>query len=50
MTPHPDIERMSKEAGAIEVEKINALDIGNVKRDVDRTLTADEKKVLKRAT
>lgn len=42
-----DIERTSKEAGAIELEHAPA---ANDKRDIDRALTDEEKKLLKRAT
>jgi hypothetical protein len=44
-----DIERTSKEGGAVELEKIDTSP-DTTKRDIDIPLTADETKVLKRAT
>jgi hypothetical protein len=42
-----DIERTSKEPGAMELEHVPT---SNDKRDIDRPLTEEEKKLLKRAT
>jgi hypothetical protein len=47
--PEMDIERTSKEGGAVELEKIDTSP-DTTKRDIDIPLTADETRVLKRAT
>lgn len=47
MSQQVDIERTSKDRGAVELEDVNS---SKNEQDVDRVLTEDEKKVLKRAT
>lgn len=47
MSQQVGIERTSKDNGAVELEDINS---SKNERDVDRVLTEDEKKLLKRAT
>jgi hypothetical protein len=44
-----DIKRSSKDVGAVELEKVDTSP-NTTKRDVDIPLTADETKLLKRAT
>lgn len=41
---------MHKDAGAIEVEKLGSLDVGNVPKNLNERLTEEERKVVKRAT
>lgn len=43
-------DSIQKDAGAVEVEKVASLDVGNVPRSVNETLTEEEKKIVKRAT
>jgi hypothetical protein len=50
MAPLTNIDSLQKDAGAIEVEKVASLDVGNVPKDVDTPLTDEEKKIVKRAT
>ncbi|KAH7088023.1 major facilitator superfamily domain-containing protein [Paraphoma chrysanthemicola] len=50
MSHSHDLERLSKDAGGIEVEKVSTLDVGNVPKDTTTALTEEEKKILKRAT
>jgi hypothetical protein len=50
MSHHPDLERLSKDAGAIEVEKVNTKEFDNGNEHVPPVLTDEEKKLLKRAT
>lgn len=47
MSQPADIERTSKDHGAVELEDVNS---SKNERDIDRVLTDDEKKLLKRAT
>ena len=47
MAQQADIERTSKDHGAVELEDVNS---SKNEQDVDRVLTEDEKKLLKRAT
>ena len=47
MSQHLDIERTSKDHGAVKLEDVNS---SKNEQDIDRILTEDEKKLLKRAT
>jgi len=47
MSQQADIERTSKGNGAVELEDVNS---SKTEQDIDRVLTEDEKKLLKRAT
>lgn len=50
MAPLANTDSHQKDAGAIEVEKVASLDVGNVPKDIDIPLTDEEKKIVKRAT
>lgn len=50
MAPLTNTNSLQKDAGAIEVEKVASLDVGNVPKDLDASLTEEEKKIVKRAT
>jgi hypothetical protein len=50
MAPLTNTDSLQKDAGAIEVEKVASLDVGNVPKDLNETLTEEEKKMVKRAT
>jgi hypothetical protein len=50
MAPLTNTDSLQKDAGAIEVEKVASLDVGNVPKDVSIPLTDEEKRIVKRAT
>lgn len=50
MMPLTNTDSLQKDAGAIEVEKVASLDVGNVPKDVGIPLTDEEKRIVKRAT
>lgn len=50
MSPLTNIDSTHKDVGAIEIEKLASLDVGNVPNELNEQLTEEEKKIVKRAT
>jgi hypothetical protein len=48
MSHNSDIEKLSKDAGAVEMKEVITHD--TTKENIDPVLTDEEKKILKRAT